>query len=163
MRTISMRAFFAESIYQEMTKNQNICVLVGDFGYKMWDNVRRDFPDRFLNTGAAEQAMLDIAVGLALGGKIPVVYTATPFLLYRPFESLRNYLNHEKIPVKLIGSGREKDYLSEGFSHWADEDKKIMKLFSNIIATWPEKEEEIPGIITKMLNDQNAWYVNLRR
>jgi transketolase len=51
-----------------------------------------------------------------------VVYSITPFVLYRPFEWIRNYLDHEKIPVKLVGGGRDKDYGYLGFSHWAEED-----------------------------------------
>ena len=81
-----MRAVFAKNIHSEMKKNSDIWVIVNDLGYKMWDDVRRDFPERFINTGAAEQSMIGIAVGLALEGKIPVVYSITTFLLYRPFE-----------------------------------------------------------------------------
>jgi transketolase C-terminal domain/subunit len=54
--------------------------------------------------------MIGAATGMAMEGKIPVVYSITPFLLYRPFVFLRNYLHHENIPVKLVGGGRNKDY-----------------------------------------------------
>ncbi|MDO8657799.1 MAG: hypothetical protein Q7K55_03600, partial [Candidatus Levybacteria bacterium] len=106
----SMRGWFAYDLYNHMAKNENIWIITGDLGYKLFDYIRRDFPERFINTGAAEQAMIGIAIGLALDGKIPFVYSITTFLLYRPFETIRNYINYEKIPVKLIGSGRNKDY-----------------------------------------------------
>ena len=146
-----------------MAKDERIWLLVGDLGYKAFDYIRRDFPERFLNCGAAEQAMMGIATGLALNGKIPFVYSITTFLLYRPFETIRNYINHEKIPVKLIGAGRDRDYTHDGFSHWAEEDENVLKIFSNIEAKWPERIEEIPEIVNKMVNDNKPWYINLKR
>jgi transketolase len=159
----SMRGWFAYELYKQMTKDERIWLIVGDLGYKAFDYIRRDFPERFINCGAAEQAMTGIAVGLALNGKIPFVYSITTFLLYRPFETIRNYINYEKIPVKLVGGGRNKDYIHDGISHWAEEDKKVMKIFGNINSLWPEVKEEIPQIVEKMICDNNPWYLNLKR
>lgn len=159
----SMRGWFAYELYKQMAKNQRIWLIVGDLGYKMFDYIKRDFPKRFINAGASEQAMMGIAVGLALMGKIPIVYSISTFLLYRPFETIRNYLDFEKIPVKLVGSGRNKDYIHDGISHWAEEDKEIMKVLKNIKAKWPEDKDEIPRLINEMLESKEPWYVNLRR
>lgn len=157
----TMRGYFAYHVYKHMAENKKIWVISGDFGYKMWDGVQKDYSDRYLNTGASEQAMLGIAVGLALEGKIPVVYTATTFLLYRPFETIRNYIDHEKISVILAGSGRDKDYLHDGFSHWAEEDRMVMKNFKNINSVWPKTKEEIPSLLDKIFKSNKPWYVNL--
>lgn len=159
----NMRGYFARCIYEEMKKNKDIYVVVNDLGYKMWDKIREDFPDRFINVGAAEQSLIGIGVGLALKNKIPIVYSITSFLLYRPFESIRNYLHYEKIPVKLIGSGRGKDYIHDGISHWAQEDKKIMKILSNIESYWPKELEEVHMLVKDMLKKKLPYYVNLKR
>ena len=143
-RQDSMRGWFAYELYKQMANDERIWLLVGDLGYKTFDYIKRDFPERFINCGAAEQAMIGIATGLALSNKIPFVYSITSFLLYRPFETIRNYINHEKTPVKLIGMSRNRDYIHDGFSHWAEEDKEIMKIFSNIKALWPENKKEMP-------------------
>ncbi len=160
---LTQRRYFADIIYQKMLKDKNIWLITGDLGYKMWDQIKKKFPERFLNVGAAEQSMLDIAIGLAFEGKIPIVYSITTFLLYRPFETIRNYINHEKIPVKLIGSGRDTDYTHDGFSHWAQEDKKVLNIFKNIQAHWPKSTEEIPDLIDKMLSTKKPYYINLTR
>lgn len=159
----SMRGWFAYELFEHMKKNKDIYVIIGDLGYKFWDEHRAAYPNRVLNVGAAEQAMVGIGVGLALKGKIPIVYSITPFVLYRPFETVRNYVNHEKIPVKLIGTGRDKDYLDHGFCHWAEEDRKVLKIFKNIEAKWPQTKEEMPSLVDEMIKSQKPYYVNLKR
>jgi len=156
-----MRRRFQELLTEEMKKNENIVLLVGDVGYKVFDHLREDYPDRVINPGAAEQLMIGMAVGLAMEGKIPVCYSITPFVLYRPFEFIRNYLHHEQIPVKLVGSGRNDDYGVCGFSHYACEDMKVMDVFSGIEVFRPESKEEVD--IEKFLYSGKPSYINLRR
>lgn len=159
----NQRRRFADELYSQMLINNKIIVITGDLGYKMWDQIKSKFPDRFINVGAAEQALIGISIGLALKGKIPVAYSITSFLLFRPFETIRNYINNEKIPVKLIGSGRDKDYFQDGFSHWSEEDKKVMEIFKNIKSFWPDSADKVPELVKKMLNDKKPWYINLKR
>jgi transketolase len=158
-----MRRIFADILHGKMENDFRIWVITGDLGYKMWDQIRIDFPERFINIGSAEQTMVGIGVGLALEGKIPFVYSITPFLLYRSFETIRNYINKEKIPVKLVGSGRDRDYLHDGFSHWSEEDREVMKIFRNIHSLWPQTKEEIPDLVEDMVSNSIPYYVNLRR
>ena len=146
-----------------MASDRKIFALTGNLGYGGFDRIIEDFPDRYIDCGAAEQAMVDIAVGMALSGKKPVIYSITPFLLYRPFESVRNYLSREKIPVILIGSGRDRDYDTLGFGHWAEEDAKIMSVLPNIDCYWPNEKEELNGLLNKMIKSKKASYLNLTR
>lgn len=158
-----MRRQFAERLHLEMGKNKDIFLLTGDLGYGLWDRIRLDYQDRFYNVGSSEQLMLGMASGLAMEGKISVVYSITPFLLYRPFEFIRNYVNHEKLPVKLIGGGRDKDYGYLGFSHWAEEDKDIMKNFANIKTLHPETVEKMHQDFDYILDKKTPVYMNLKR
>ena len=83
-RLISMRAKFAYEIHLRMTTEERIFVVTGDLGYKMWDQVKRDFPDRFINVGAAEQVLVGVSVGLALRGKIPFALLILEILIRPP-------------------------------------------------------------------------------
>lgn len=160
---IKMRRCFADILHAKMAENKDIWVVTGDMGYKMWDAIRKDYRERFINVGAAEQVMIGVGIGLALEGRIPFVYSITPFLLYRPFESIRNYINKERVPVKLVGSGRNKDYIHDGFSHWADEDKEVMRIFTNINSRWPKTNEDLPAIIDEMIRNEAPYYLNLKK
>lgn len=158
-----MRREFAELLYDEMKINDKIYVITADLGYGMLDRIRDDFSNRFYNCGSAEQLMIGIGIGLAEEGKIPVLYTITPFLLYRPFELLRTYVNHEKIPVKLVGAGRDKDYLHDGFTHWAVDDINLISKFHNIRHWIPETVKELQNIFSFIINNPKPYYINLKR
>lgn len=158
-----MRKQFSERLHIEMSQNQNIVLLTGDLGYGLWDRIKIDYPDRFYNVGSAEQLMLGMASGMAMEGKIPIVYSITPFLLYRPFEIIRNYVDHEKLPVKLVGGGRDKDYGYLGFSHWASEDREVMKVFKNIKTLHPYTVEEMNDSFSMVTDPKTPLYINLRR
>lgn len=159
----SMRGWFAYELYNQMKKNKDIILLVGDLGYGVWDSVRDEMPKQFVNTGAAEQTLLDIACGMAVQGKKPFVYSITSFLIYRPFETLRTYINHERIPVRLIGSGRDKDYLHDGFSHYAHDLRQFVGRFRGINKLWPETKEEIPALVEQMVIEDKSWFISLKR
>jgi len=158
-----MRRCFSNMLLEEMRENENIFLLTGDLGYGLWDDIRDTFPHRFHNVGSAEQLMIGMASGLAMEGKIPVVYSITPFLLYRPFEFIRNYLDHENIPAKLVGGGRNQDYGYLGFSHWAEDDKKIMSCFANIKQHHPDTQEDLENLFNHFINDPSPQYLNLKR
>ena len=159
----SQRGYFAYELHEQMEANKDIYVLTGDLGFGMLDRIRDDFRDRFVNCGASEQAMMGMAVGLALEGKIPIVYSITPFLLYRPFETIRNYINHEQIAVKLVGGGRDKDYTHDGFSHWAEEASQVLSVLPNITQMWPETKEDVIELTRVMLYNGQPSFLSLKR
>jgi transketolase len=159
----SQRGYFGYYLYQAMANNEDIYILTGDLGYKLFDPHRDDFKDRFINCGAAEQTMLDMAVGLALKGKIPFVYSITPFLLSRGHETIRLYIDHEKIPVILIGSGRDSDYEIDGYSHDANDASQILENFPNVAEYWPSFKEEMPRILNEVIEGRVPAFISLSR
>jgi transketolase len=156
-----MRRTFRDLLTNEMRENQKISLLVGDVGYGLFDDLRKEFPNRVINPGASEQLMIGMSVGMAMEGIIPVVYSITPFVLYRPFEFIRNYINHENIPVKLVGSGRNDDYGVCGFSHYACEDMQVLSIFPNIKTFIPTTKDDVN--IKEFLYDPSPSYMNLSR
>lgn len=158
-----MRREFFVYLHELMKKDKRIVAITGDLGYGGFDKIREDFPTRFHNVGAAEQFMLDFATGMALEGKIPVVYSITPFLLFRGFETIRTYINHENIPVILIGSGRDDDYKHDGFSHYAGDDSYFLGGFGNLYCHWPTDTEDMKEIVNEAIKGKRPFYINLKR
>lgn len=158
-----MRKLFGELITKAMRADSRVWLLSGDLGFYVLDEARNEFPERFCNVGAAEQLMLGAAVGLAQSGKIPICYSITPFVIFRPYEYLRNYLNHELCPVKLVGTGRDQEYGHLGFSHWAEDANRALDVFQNIEQYMPNTEQELNDMWDKWIYSKNPAYLNLRR
>lgn len=159
----SIRGWFAAALHDEMEKNDKIWLLTADLGYGMLDQIRDDFPDRFVNVGASEQLMIGAGVGLALSGRIPFCYSITTFLIYRPFEWLRNYINHEQIPVRLIGSGLDDDYKHDGITHQPYEVKRVLDTLPCIERYFPEEKESVPICLRTMIEQSWPAFMCLRR
>jgi transketolase len=159
----SMRGLFGYHLYRNMLLDERVFLLTGDLGYKMFDPHSQDMPERFINCGASEQAMMGIACGLAMSGKIPFVYSITPFLLYRAYETIRNYVDHERLNVKLIGSGRNTDYAHDGFSHDASDAPAVLSNFKNIKTYFPTDKLEIEKIILEMRESKSPTFLSLSR
>jgi transketolase len=159
-----MRNEFAHQLMFHMKHNKDTWLLLGDVGYGIFDWHRHNFPGRVINCGAAEHTMLCMAVGLALEGKLVFAYTITPFLLWRGAEVIRNYINFEEIPVKLVGSGRGREYEKDGYSHCCTEDLVLMnELFYNIENYRPEKKEDVPTVFQEIVKNGKPSYLNLSR
>jgi transketolase len=148
---------------EEMKTNSDIITVTADLGFGVLDPIKDGFSDRFHNVGAAEQLMIGIGIGLAEQGKIPVCYSMSSFLLYRPFEFLRNYVNAEYVPVKLIGSGRDKDYSHDGLTHWAHDDEQVLASLPNIKIYKPKDILELEAIWPEFINSKEPAYLNLTR
>jgi transketolase len=158
-----MRKDFAKLLLAEMHNNKNIYLVTADLGYGLWDDIRDTFPTRFYNFGSSEMLALGACVGLAMDGKIPFFYSITPFAIYRPFEIIRNYLDHEMINVKIIGGGRGKDYSYLGFSHWAEEDRDVMSVFKHIDMYHPSCIDELKTQFNILVNNTKPTYINLKK
>jgi len=85
------------------------------------------------------------------------------FLLYRPFEFLRNYVNHEHAPVKLLGSGQGKDYSHDGITHWVHDDEQVLRALPNIDVYKPTSIAELEQIWPEYINSKRPAYLSLRR
>jgi transketolase len=156
-----MRKAFVKLLLEQMTKDNDLYLLTADLGYGLFDEIKRIHPSRFFNVGSSEQLMLGAAAGLAMEKKIPICYSITPFLLYRPFEFIRNFMNHEQIPIKLVGGGRDNDYGSHGFTHWGNDDFKILDCLPNIVQFRPMSESTLSLELNDFFYNKKPSYINL--
>ena len=121
-----MRRKFGKLIDQLAKKDKKIVLLVGDIGYGVFNDFRKNHKDRFFNMGICEQSIIGTAAGMALEGLKPWVYTITPFLIERPFEQIKLDINQQKVNVKLVGFA---DYPTLGPTHQEVDAKKLMSSF----------------------------------
>lgn len=137
----TMRDIFIEGIYEKMSENNRIFFLSADFGSPALDKLKKDFKDRFINVGIAEQNLINIASGLALEDYIVYAYAIAPFITMRAYEQIRQNLSISSqikpLNVNLIGVGAGLSYDVSGPSHHCLEDINIMKLLPNFVVFSP--------------------------
>ena len=156
-----MRKTCLDTVYELAKEDKKVLFIGSDLGPGVLNDFKKNIPERFFMEGVSEQSIIGLSSGLAMEGFIPLVYSITPFVLYRPFELLRNYLDHEHIPVKLIGGGRDRDYGYLGFSHWAEEDVKVLSTLENIQLYKPKEGSN--KIYKEFLYNGKPSYLNLKR
>jgi len=122
-----MRKAFFNSLYEIVREDKRVILLTSDTGALVLDRLRKDFSNRCINVGIAEQNMIGVAAGLAMSGKIVYVYAIIPFITMRCFEQIRVDLSCQNLPVKLIGIGAGLDYSTLGPTHHGLEDIALMR------------------------------------
>lgn len=131
-----MRDCFIEGLCQRMRQNQSLFFLCADFGSPKLDKLKKEFSDRFINVGIAEQNLINVATGLALEGFTVYAYAIAPFLVMRAYEQIRINLSLQaqikKININLIGVGTGLSYDVSGPTHHCFEDITIMRALPNI-------------------------------
>ena len=123
-----MRGAFVKTLIDLTLQDKRVILLTGDLGFMVLEPFAEKFPDRFFNTGVAEQNMVGVATGLANAGFIPFVYSITSFVTLRPYEFLRNGPIHHQLPVRIVGIGGGFDYSHQGITHFGLEDVGIMSI-----------------------------------
>lgn len=127
---LSARSICGDTLYELAEKHSNVWVLTSDCGGALKE-FRRDFMDRYVDTGIAEQNAAGIAAGLALSGAVPFIMGMTPFLVMRALEQNRTDISYQNLPVRLIGYGSGLTS-GGGSTHNAMEDVALMRSLVNM-------------------------------
>lgn len=154
-----MRRRFGKIITELADKDENIYVIAGDIGYRIFDEFRGKHPDRFINMGICEQSIISVSAGMALEGLKPWVYTITPFLIERPFEQIKLDIDQQNVNVKLVGFA---DYPTLGPTHTEVNGEKLMQLFSNITSFFPKNGKDTQEMILQAYEKSGPAFISLK-
>jgi transketolase len=145
-------------------KDDKIVLIIPDVGFNYIDEFENKFPGRFFNLGVTEQSAMIIAAGMALSGMKPYVYSMANFVVFRPYEMVRNAVCMHKANVKIIGVKGSEKYKFLGFSHnviTEDEDLKALKNFSDFEAFATDNPDEVRKIILETYKKEKPCYIRI--
>lgn len=141
IRMLSMlgqRGVFGITLVELAVNNPDIVALAADLcNTSGLDRFKNQFPERFYNTGIAEQNMVGIAAGLAATGKVPFAATFANFAALRSCEQVRHFLGYMNENVKLVGFGAGFSFGMFGTTHYAIEDIAALRAIENLIILSP--------------------------
>src|SRR5215471_8422572 len=96
------RDAFAAALESLAASDHRVVVVCNDsVGSSKLSGFQNKFPERLINVGIAEQAMVGVAAGLANGGKRPFVSAASCFLTARGLEQIKVDLAYSNANVTL--------------------------------------------------------------
>jgi transketolase len=99
-------------------------------------------PDRFFNVGIAEPCMVDVAVGLALGGFVPFANAFAALLSLRALEQIRTCVCYAHTNVKLASGYAGVSDFKDGPTHHAISDIAIMRSLPGMTVIVPADAAE---------------------
>lgn len=112
-----MRDAFFDAVYDLAVDDPDIYFLSADHGAFSLERFQRDFPERYINVGIAEQNMVGVSAGLALSGKIVFCYGIAPFVSLRVLEHISLDLAALGANVNIVSVGAGFTYSTDGPSH----------------------------------------------
>lgn len=163
IKVMDSRRVFTDTLIELAEKDDKIFLICCDTGFNYLEKFQEKFPKQFFNFGVTEQSSIMIAVGLALSGFKPYVYSMINFVLFRPYEMVRNGIVHHKANVKLIGVKGSEKYRFLGFSHNLDNEREDFRACDNLGLKWenPQSNEEVKQTVLKNYQSNEPVYTRL--
>jgi transketolase len=123
LETFDCRVAFSETLIRLAQEDERIVAVCNDsVGSSNLVGFQKEFPNRLINVGIAEQNMVGVAAGLANGGLIPFVCAAGPFLTGRALEQIKADIAYAGFHVVLCGMSPGMAYGELGPTHHSIED-----------------------------------------
>jgi transketolase len=161
----TMRDAVIRRVVTAMDTDPDIFFLSADLGAPALDSLRKNFGDRFINVGIAEQNLVSIAAGLALEGMKVFAFGLAPFISMRALEQIRNNLSLlgqlKPLNVTLLALGAGLSYDVSGPTHHCIEDLSIIRTLPNIALYSPSDPELAAQLIVHGLSIPSPKYVRL--
>jgi len=158
-----MRTAFIRTLIEQARRDKSIWLLCGDIGYSVLEGFAKEFPDRFVNVGVAEQNMIGVAAGLALTGKRVFTYTIGNFSFMRCLEQIRNDVCYHKLNVTVVAVGGGFAYGAMGYTHHAIEDIAMLRVLPGMTVVAPGDPIEAALATKALTRHDGPAYLRLGR
>ena len=164
MGAIAVREGYGRALADYGQVNPNVVVLDADTSGSTFSSFFAErFPSRFFNIGIAEPCMVDVAVGLALGGKVPFVNGFAALLSLRAMEQIRTCVCYARTNVKLASSYAGVSDFKDGPTHHAITDIALMRALPEMTVIVPGDAAEAARWVPIIAEYDGPVYLRLSR
>ena len=162
--SISMRKAYGQALVDLGQQRDDVVVLSADVSSSDFSHMfETAYPDRFFNVGIAEQALVDVAVGLANGGKVPIANTFAFLFGTRAFEMVRTHLCYGQANVKLAGAYAGLSDSFDGPTHHSITDLAVMRSLPNMTIVAPADTLGVSKLLPQVADWDGPVYFRLCR
>jgi transketolase len=164
MSEIPQRQAYGQALAEYGAVNSDVVVLDADVSSStLTSYFANRFPKRFFNLGVTEASMVDVGVGMALGGKIPFVNTFAALLTLRACEQIRTCVSYANTNVKLVGGYSGVSDYKDGPTHFATNDMAVMRSLPNMLVVAPVDNNDVAGMVALIGEWVGPVYMRISR
>ncbi len=158
------RAGFGRGLKAAAEINENIVGLCADLTESVQMHLFANaFPERFIETGIAEQNLVTVAAGLARVGKIPFTASYAAFSPGRNWEQIKTTSALNEQPVKIVGAHSGATTGPDGATHQMFEDIALMRVMPNMVVMCPGDSLEAERATLAIAEHPSACYLRIAR
>jgi transketolase len=123
----------------------------------------KEFPQRFIQLGVAEQNAIGVCAGLAYQGLIPYYFAYSVFAIGRNWEPIRTLLAYPQNKVRIIASHAGVATGPDGATHQMTEDFALMRVLPNFTVISPADFQEAQKAVKAVVDLPGPVYLRLTR
>lgn len=127
------------------------------------DKFAKEYKERFVEVGIAEQNMASVASGIAAMGMVPFIASYATFNPGRNWEQIRTTIAYNNLPVRIIGAHAGLMTGPDGGTHQMLEDISLMRSLPNIKVLVPADYVEAKAMTEASLDMDGPVYIRMQR
>lgn len=164
IENMEMRQVFADELARMMREDENICVINADLAKACGlTELGKQFGDRVLNAGVAEQNMASMAAGLSAYGFTPIINTFTPFATRRICDQVAISIAYAKRNVKIVGLDPGISAQLNGGTHMSFEDVGVLRSVPDLMIFEPVDAMQLKKALPQIISYEGPVYMRLFR
>jgi len=161
---VNMREVYGQTLVELGKTHPDVVVLSADVSNSDFSYMFEEaYPDRFFNVGIAEQSLVDVAVGFAYSGKIPLANTFAFLFASRALEMIRTHLCYGQANVKLMGAYAGLSDSFDGPTHHSITDIAIMRSLPNMTIVVPGDSTAMKKLLPQVVEWPGPVFFRLNR
>lgn len=158
-----MRETFLKAMSELAREDERVMLVIGDTGFSVVEPFEREFGERFVNAGIAEQNFISFSAGLAAMGMKPIVYNVVSFMALRAMEQIVLDICYQQNPVVLVGVGGGFAYGPAGPTHHALQDIAMMRALPGMTVYCPGDPQEMRAVMYAAAKLGTPAYIRIGR
>ena len=163
-QTFDCRKAFAEELLALAREDGRVVAVCNDsVGSSNLVGFRKEFPERLINVGIAEQDLVGVGAGLANGGLLPFVSAAAPVLTGRALEQIKADAAYSDVHVVLCGQSPGMAYGELGPTHHSIEDLSWTRAIANLPVVVPADPAQTRAAVRWAAGHAGPSYLRIPR
>lgn len=145
-------------------QDPRVVVLCADLTESTRSNLfQKEFPDRFIEMGVAEQNLITVGAGLSAAGKVPYMASYATFAPGRCWEQIRTTFGYNHLHGVVAGAHAGVSVGPDGATHQAVEDIATMRTLASCKVLVPCDTVRAQQATMATITEPHLWYIRFGR